>query len=263
MNSVNSKDGTRIAYDQAGGGAPLILVDGAFGSRGFGPNGLAELLAPHFTTISYDRRGRNDSGDTPPYAIEREVEDIQALVECVGGSACLYGISSGAVLAVYAAAALKGITRLAIYEPPLVLDDSRPAVPPDYLDRLKAMDAAGKPGDMVKYFMSTGVGVPGLFVFLMQFMPAWPKLKAVAHTVIYDTTIMGDFKLAGPLEKAAGAIKAPTLVMGGGKSPHWMHHAVEAVAGAIPGAQLGMLDGQTHQVDPKVLAPALVEFFGG
>jgi len=262
MNTVTSKDGTRIAYDQAGQGQPVILVDGAFGNRGFGPSELAALLAPKFSVISYDRRGRNESGDTPPYAVEREIEDIAALVGQAGGSAYVYGISSGAVLALIAAGNLPGISRLALYEPPLIVDDSRPPVPADYLDRLKAMVAADKRGDAVRYFMSTGVGVPPIFVFIMQFTPAWPKLKSVAHTVVYDTTIMGDFALSGGLGKAAMAIKAPTLVMGGGKSPAWLHHAAEAVAGAIPGAQIRMLDGQTHQVDAKVLAPALIEFFG-
>lgn len=276
MGKVTSKDGTSIAYDRTGDGAPVILVDGAFGNRGFGENGLAALLArqqdneattissgmaPHFSVIVYDRRGRNDSGDTPPYAIQREIEDIQALVDTVGGSAYVYGISSGAVLAAYAAAALPGITKLALYEPPLVLDDSRPPVPADYLDKLKAMIATGRRGDAVKYFMGTGVGVPAIFVFMMQFMPAWKTLKAVAHTVVYDTTIMGDFTLSPALSKAAASIKVPALVMGGGKSPSWLNHAARAVSEAIPGAGLRMLDGQTHQVDPKVIGPVLIEFF--
>jgi len=262
MNKVTSKDGTAIAFDQAGTGPALILVDGAFGNRAFGPMGaLALLLAPYFTVITFDRRGRNDSGDTAPYAVEREVEDLAALITAAGGSAGVYGISSGAVLAFEAASQLPTITKLALYEPPLVLDDSRPAVPADYLEQFHALQAAGRPGDMVELFMTKGVGMPVEFVAPMRQSPVWPALESLAPTLIYDTTIMGDFALSPARTQRLAAIHVPTLVLGGGASPAWLHHAVNAVTNAIPGAQRGTLEGQTHEVSAEVLAPVLVEFF--
>ena len=263
MKTVTSKDGTMIAYDQVGKGPAVLLVDGAMCSRAFGPMpGLAPLLAPYFTVITYDRRGRNESGDTAPYAVEREVEDIEALIVEAGGSASVYGISSGAMLAIHAAARLPArVKKLALYEPPLVLDDSRPPIPEDYLEQFKEMLASGRRGDMVEHFMTKGVGMPVDAVAPMRNMPMWPALESVAHTLIYDTTIMGDYSLSTELKRLAASIRVPTLVMGGGASPESLHHAVRAVAGAIPGAQLRVLEGQTHEVAPDVIAPVLVEFF--
>ena len=262
MSKVVSQDGTAIAFDQAGAGRPIILVDGAFGYRAFGPmTQLAPLLAQHFTVFAYDRRGRGASGDTAPYAVEREIEDIAALISEAGGSAYVYGISSGAVLALKATSTLTGITKLAIYEPPFVLDDSRPAAPPDYLAQLKALLAAGRRGDMVAYFMTAGVGLPAEAVAPMRAMPMWPALESLAHTLIYDATCMGDFAVPTAVCVAAGRV--PTLVLGGGASPAWLHHAVRAVADAIPAAQRRMLEGQTHEVAAAALAPVLEEFFQG
>jgi pimeloyl-ACP methyl ester carboxylesterase len=225
--------------------------------------GLAPLLAKNFTVFIYDRRGRNESGDTPPYAVEREVEDIEALLQAAGGSAFVYGISSGAMLALIAASQLPAITKLALYEPPLVLDDSRPPIPKDYLEQYKQMLAEGRRGDMLEYFMTVAVGMPPEAVAPMRDMPMWPGLEAVAHTLVYDTTIMGDFTLSPELARQAAAIQAPTLVMGGGASPQQLQHAAQAVAGAIPGARLRMLDGQTHDVSAEAIAPVLEAFFTG
>jgi pimeloyl-ACP methyl ester carboxylesterase len=261
VNKVTSKDGTTIAYDQAGEGPVVILVDGAMCGRSFGPmTALIPLLAPHFTVIHYDRRGRGDSGDTAPYAVEREVEDIEALINAAGGSAYIYGISSGAVLALDAAGRLPAITKLAMYEPPLILDDSRPPIPDDYLDKFKEMLAEGRRGDMVEHFMTVGVGMPAEAVAPMRAMPMWPAMEAIAPTLIYDTTIMGDFTLPAAV---AASIRVPALVMGGGASPFQLQHAAQAMAEAIPGAQLRMLEGQTHDVAAEALAPALIEFFSG
>jgi pimeloyl-ACP methyl ester carboxylesterase len=212
--------------------------------------------------ITYDRRGRNESGDTAPYAIEREVEDIEALIIEAGGSAYVYGISSGAMLALIAAGKLPTrVKKLALYEPPLVLDDSRPPIPEDYLEQFEEMLASGRRGDMVEHFMTKGVGMPIEAVAPMRTMPMWPALESVAHTLIYDTIIMGDFSLSTELSKLAASIRVLTLVMGGGASPESLQSAVRAVAGAIPEAQLRMLDGQTHEVAPDAIAPVLVEFF--
>lgn len=190
--NVVSSDGTIIAFDRSGEGPPIILVDGELCYRASGPNGpLAELLAPHFTVFTYDRRGRGDSGDTPPYAVDREVEDLEALINEAGGSAYVYGISSGAALALEAANRGLAIKKLALYEAPFVVDDSRPPVPEDYLPQVDKLIAADRRGDAVKLFMRKGVRVPAVFVTMMQFMPAWSKLKGVAHTLPYDAEIMG------------------------------------------------------------------------
>jgi pimeloyl-ACP methyl ester carboxylesterase len=269
MNTVTSADGTVITYDRAGEGPPLILVDGAFCSRAFGPMpGLAPLLTKHFTVYTYDRRGRGDSGDTEPYAVEREIEDIEAVIDAAGGSAHLYGVSSGALLAARATAALPGkVRRLAIYEPPVVVDGSRTPPPADYKEHVDRLVAAGRNGDVVKYFMTTVIGAPAIFAIIMRLMPAWSKLKAVAPTLRYDLTVLGDSQQGQPLpeelRKVLGSIDVPTLVADGGKSPAWMHSGVQAVAQAIPESHRRTLPGQTHQVKAAVVAPVLVEFLGG
>lgn len=265
MGTVQSQDGTTIAFDTRGAGPPLILVDGGFGHRAFGPNAaLAPLLAHHFTVVTYDRRGRGDSGDTPPYVVQREVDDIQALVTEVGGSAFVYGISSGGALALEAARHLPAITKLALYELPFVVDDSRRPIPPDFTARLSALIASGRRGTAVTYFMRKGVGVPALVVALMHVTPAWSKLTALAHTIPYDAAILGDTGAGKPLPARRWAsVTAPTLVVDGGKSPTWTRHAMRALADTLPNATYRTLPGQTHLVKPAALAPVLVEFFAG
>jgi pimeloyl-ACP methyl ester carboxylesterase len=259
MKTVTSKDGTLIAYEQLGSGRPVILVDGALCSRAFGPMPeLAKLLAPHFTVINYDRRGRNESGDTQPYSPEREIEDIEALIEATGGPVFLAGISSGAALALGAAAAGLNIKKLALYEAPYMVDKAGHQPPPDAEVQLKAMIAAGRRGDAVKFFMKDMVGIPAFFVFIMRIMPIFSKLKAVAHTLPYDAAVMNGFVL--PVQKAA-SVKVPTLVGGGEKSPASMQNSVKQLADTIPGSELKMFKGQTHNISMKVLAPALIEFF--
>ncbi len=261
MQTVLSKDGAAIAFDKSGKGPPLILVDGALCYRASGPMGpLAALLAPHFTVFTYDRRGRGDSGDSAPYAVEREVEDIDALIQEAGGSAFVYGISSGAALALEAANRGLAIRKLALYEAPFIVDDSRPPIPDDYLARLNGLIASDRRGDAVRLFMKL-VGVPAIFVAIMRFMPAWRKLKAVAHTLPYDITVVQDNQRGKPLPAKRWASVTPTLVVDGGKSPAWMRHGMQALADVLPNARRRTLEGQTHMVDPKVLAPALVEFF--
>lgn len=259
MRTVTSSDGTAIAFERSGEGPAVILVDGALGSRASGPMGpLAPLLAPHFTVFMYDRRGRGDSGDTAPHAVAREVEDLDALITAAGGSAFVYGISSGAALALEAAASGLAITKLALYEAPFIVDDSRPPVPADYVPHLIDLIAAGRRGDAVELFMTQAVGMPVEAVAPMRRAPRWPGLEAVAHTLVYDGTIMGD--CSAPIERAA-SVTIPTLVMDGGASPVQMRNAAQAVAAALPSAQRRTLDGQTHDVAAAVLAPVLVEFF--
>jgi pimeloyl-ACP methyl ester carboxylesterase len=262
MNSVISKDGTHIAYDKLGEGPPVVLVGGAFNTRTFGPNGgLVPLLAERFTVINYDRRGRGDSTDTSPYAVEREIEDLEALIEAVGGSAHVFGISSGAALALEAANRGLAIDKLALYEAPFIVDDSRAPVPDDYLPKLQGMVAADRRSDAIRLFMRQGVGVPAVFVAMMRIMPAWSKLKAVAPTIIYDAAIVNDYRKGEPLPSDRWtSVTMPTLVAAGGKSPEWMRNAMRELADVLH-AEHRTLEGQTHIVKPEALAPVLTQFF--
>jgi len=208
MKKVRSKDGTPIAFDQLGEGLPVILVCGGSTDRSANAP-LAALLAPHFTVFNYDRRGRGDSGDTAPYAVAREVEDIETLIAEAGGSAFLYGTSSGAALALEAAASGLAITKLALWEPPFILDESR-RPPADTAKTYTELVTAGRRGDAVEYFMAKVVGLPPEFVAQARNAPFWQAQEALAHTLAYDATIMGDYSL--PTERAA-IVKAPTLVI--------------------------------------------------
>jgi pimeloyl-ACP methyl ester carboxylesterase len=259
MNTVISKDGTVIAYEKTGSGKPLILIDGALCYRSFGPmTKLAPLVATHFTVYYYDRRGRGDSTDVQPYSAEKEAEDIAALVNAAGGSAYLAGLSSGAALALHAAAAGLNVPKIALYEPPFVYEKNSEKSKIDHAANLKSLLASDRRGDAVKYFMVKMVGAPAFVGFIMQLMPMFKKLKAVAHTLPYDTAIMGDFTT--PAEQIA-KITIPTLITGGGKSPETLKSAVKSVAAALPNGTLRWLEGQDHNVKAEVLAPVLIEFF--
>lgn len=262
MKTARSRDGTLIAFERLGSGPPLVLVDGALCSRKFGPMPkLAPLLAEHFTVYMYDRRGRGDSSDTGPYSKEREIEDLEAVIGEAGGSAYVLGLSSGAGLALEAAAAGLPIPKLAVYEPPYMVqpEDSARHMNADHEKQLRKLVAEGRRGDAVKYFMRDMVGVPAIFVVLMRFMPGvWSKLKAVAHTLPYDAAIMGDFTLPASRLKT---VRVPTLAIGGGKSEARLQAAVDAVASVVPNSQRRTLAGQTHNVKPQVLTPVVTEFF--
>jgi pimeloyl-ACP methyl ester carboxylesterase len=259
MSHVTSKDGTPIAYDRSGSGPAVILVDGALCSRAFGPSPkLAPLLARHFTVYAYDRRGRGESGDTHPYSPAREVEDIAAIIEAAGGSASLVGLSSGGALALEAAASGLAVNKLVAYEPPYV-DDSGQRGSAAHEGHLKRLLAEGKRGGAVQYFMKGMVGVPAAIVVIMRLMPwIWRKLEAVAHTLPYDAAVMAAFKV--PRARFA-SITVPALVMNGAKTDPGLREAAQTIAMVIPGARYRELAGQTHNVKPNVLAPAVVEFF--
>ena len=259
MATVISKDGTQIAFDKIGKGEPVILVDGALCSRAFGPlPKLAELLSQHFTVINYDRRGRNESGDTSPYSVQGEIEDIDALIKEAGGSAYLAGVSSGAALALKATAAGLNVKKLVMFEPPFVNGENGHHAPIDSEEQLRKLINAGNRGGAVKFFMKDMVGLPSIAVFIMGLLPIFSKLKSVAHTLPYDAAVMSDFHL--PLDLAA-RINIPTLAMSGSKSPASMQKAIEKLAKAIPGAQYKVLAGQNHNASPKSLAPVFTEFF--
>jgi pimeloyl-ACP methyl ester carboxylesterase len=278
MKTVTSKDGTIIAYEQSGQGQPVILVTGALGVR-YDSN-LADLLAKHFTVINYDRRGRGSSTDTPPYAVQREVEDIEALIGAVGGSAFLYGLSSGAVLALETASKLPGkVRKLAMYEPPFIVDDSHPPLPSDYVAQLNHAIAEGRRGDAVEIFMTKAIGIPAEFVAQMRSAPVrevwgddpdtmkppeWSDMEKVAHTLAYDGTVMGDTMSGKPLPAGKWASNtSPTLVITGGNSEGFFHSGAKALVDGLHNAQHRILEGQDHAVSPAALAPMLIEFFNG
>jgi len=262
--SVISKDGTRITFDQSGDGPALILVGGALSDRSaWAP--LAKLLAPRFTVFSYDRRGRGDSEDTLPYSVGLEIEDLEALIDEAGGAAFVHGQSSGAVLALEATSQLPGkVRKLSLYEPPFIVDDSRPPPPAHFLRQIKELIAANRRGDAVEFWMTEVVRAPAEAVAQMRNAPTWPALEAVAHTLIYDVAVLGD-NMAGdalPAQQWAAAT-VPTLVMDGGASPQWIRNSARALAEVLPNAQLRTLEGQTHNAAPGALAPQIARFFVG
>jgi len=262
MAVVISRDGTRIGFDREGQGPPVVLVDGAMCYRGSGPmKPLAAQLVPHFTVYIYDRRGRGESGDTQPWSLEREVEDLAALVREAGEPVYVYAISSGAVLALEAADRGVPIRKLALYEAPLMLDATREPLGDDFLPRMKALIAANRRGDAVKMFMKA-VGVPAIGIFFMRLMPVWKKLTAIAHTLQYDLGMTTPYQQGRPLPAGrwSGAVM-PTLVMDGGKSPTWMRNAQAAIARVLPRSTTRTLEGQNHMVGARAIAPALIEFF--
>jgi pimeloyl-ACP methyl ester carboxylesterase len=259
--TVTSKDGTTIAYDVVGSGPAVILVDGALCYRGFGPMPeLATQLESRFTVYTYDRRGRGESGDIRPYAPEREVEDLAALIGAAGGSAMLVGISSGGGLTLRAAAAGLDIPKLAVYEAPYMVSDSRKA-PDDMVGHLDRFIAADDRPGALRYFMVEMVGAPAISMVFMRMMRGpWSQMQAVAPTLPNDARVMGD-NFTPDLAAFAG-ISAPALVMRGGKASRWMTDATQLVAKTLPHSTYKVLPKQTHQVKAAVIAPELIEFLG-
>lgn len=263
MHTVTSKDGTTIAFDQAGTGPALILVGGMFEQRAMESEtaqlAAQPLLAEHFTVVHYDRRGRGDSTDTQPFAVEREIEDIEALIDATGGVAFLFGISSGAALAFEAALALgSNVQKLAIYEAPYNDDDDARQGWKAFRHELQAVLAEGRRGDAVGLFMGL-MGVPTEELPGMREYPMWAMWEAVAPTIAYDAAALGE-DAAVPVERAA-RLAVPALIMDGAASYPFMHTSATTLANAIPNAQHRTLEGQTHEVAAAALAPVLVEFF--
>jgi len=259
--TVTSQDGTTIAYTKLGSGPPLILVDGAFCYRENGPAGqLAPLLAKQFTVFAYDRRGRGSSGDAPLYAIEREVEDLRALVKEAGGSAVAVGVSSGGALALEAAARDVSLTRLVLYEPPYIEQDGQPRSYGAQKKHLHDLVSAGDRAGAVRYFLSSIYGAPRAFVALMPILmrSSWKKNLTVAHTLTYDLTLLEDRSVLG--ERSA-LVTVPILVVGGENSPLPLKDAVAAVARALPNARTVYLKGQDHNLSAPAVAPVVIEFF--
>lgn len=255
MIKTTSRDGTTIAFDRLGEGPAVILVGGASTTR-LANAELAALLAEQFSVFNYDRRGRGDSGDMAPYAVEREFEDLDAVIGEAGGSASLFGASSGAVLALKAAAHGLAVTKLALWEPPFMFDDEAPRRQKEYATRLAELLAAGRRGDAAELFM-TLVGLPAEFIAQARKAPWWSGMEAVAHTLAYDAAVMGDGTL--PTELVA-SVTVPTLVMDGGATAAWAGISAEAVAQVMPDARRRTLPGQDHNVNAAAIAPVIAEF---
>ncbi|MFJ8112189.1 alpha/beta fold hydrolase [Streptomyces sp. NPDC096132] len=253
-----SRDGTELAYARAGQGPAVILVSGAMSTGGtVAP--LGGLLAHRFTVLWYDRRGRGGSGDTAPFAVEREVEDLAALIEAAGGEASLYGISSGGALALRAAASGLPVRRVAVYETPYA--DFQEGGAEDraaYTERLTEALAQGRRGDAVELFLRL-TGLAEEMIQRARQSPMWAGMEAIAPTLAYDDAAMAGGLV--PREQLA-AIGVPVLAVVGGDSPAWLREATRAVAEVVPHGTYRSLEGQTHMVDPNVLAPVLAEFFG-
>ena len=264
MKTVTSKDGTKIAFDQIGNGPVVILVDSALADRTICAK-QAALLAKEFTVINYDRRGRGDSTDTQPYVVERELEDIEALIDGMGESVFLFGSSSGAVLALEAANKFPSkVKKQVLYEPPFIVDDSRAPLPDDLIERIKAALSQGKRSAALKLFFSNAMGIPQIFVFIMSWMPSWSKSKAVAHTLPYDLTLMRDTQSGKPLSAARWAAAAmPTLVLTGEKSEGFFHKAGDALVEVLANAKHKILKDQHHGsvvMSPGVVVDEMTEF---
>jgi pimeloyl-ACP methyl ester carboxylesterase len=259
MRTTLSADGTKIAFDQTGQGPPVILVVGAFNDRSTGAP-LAKALESRLTVLNYDRRGRGASGDTQPYAVEREIEDLGALIREAGGAAGVFGYSSGAHLALAAAAQGLNITKLALYDAPFIVGDDVPRPPKDIAAQLATLVSSNRRGDAVELYQTRLVGIPEPVVVQLRQAPFRPALEAMAHTLVYDATLIGD--LSVPTAQLQ-SIKTPTLVVYGTESPALMGTAAKALVVALPNGDVRPLEGQTHDIVPAVLGPVLLEFFAG
>jgi pimeloyl-ACP methyl ester carboxylesterase len=267
MSKVTSKDGTEIAFDKVGSGPAVILINGAMSFRAADPTlgQVAELLSKHFTVYNFDRRGRGestDASDIKSFTKEREIEDVQALIEDAGGEAMLFGISSGAAVALETAAVTPGVSKVVVYEIPLIIDDSREPLE-DYEEHTTKLVADGKLDELVEYFMTNVAGVPAEYVEGMkQDQGMWGGMKATAVTIPHDAAFVGAFMKGKPLPAEYWAkVKVPVLVADGGASPAWFHNGADALAKALPQASRETLPGQTHMVAADVLASVLESFF--
>lgn len=262
--TVKSKDGTTIAHERCGKGPVLILVAPALADRS-GAVRLASLLSPSFTVINYDRRGRGKSGDTRPFAVAREIEDLEALIDKTGGKAALFGSSSGAALALEAADKLGSkVSAVALFEPPFIVDDTRPPISQDFFEKIDSLVAADRRSDAVALFMTKGIGVPDEMVAEMKQAPMWPAMEKLAHTIPYDGAILKGLQSGKQLPaKRWMSITARVLVLDGEQSPPFLRNASRALAGVLPASKRQTLPGQDHSVvftAPEALVPVLADF---
>ena len=257
MKTIQSKDGTTLAYDVYGSGPALIYITGASCFRSFMPIVQdAKAFAKEFTVYNYDRRGRGDSTDTQPYAIEREVEDIEALIDAAGGKASLYGHSSGAVLALEAALRFGDrVDKVVMYDPSYVNDEAEKSEYNNLSQQVHKLLQDGKNAQAMLTFLK-GIGMPKVFVYLVRLMPGWKTMAARAPTLAYDIALTRDLP---PVDRAS-RVTAPVRVLVGEKSPAGIHDVASQLAKAIPGATYIQLAGQDHMVSAKAVLPVLVSF---
>ncbi|GKU80079.1 alpha/beta fold hydrolase [Paenibacillus sp. L3-i20] len=263
MYTIISKDGTEIAYEKQGNGPAVVLVASALADH-MGASQLAEHLAKNFTVYNYDRRGRGNSSNTLPYDVGREVEDIEAIINEAGGEVSLFGSSSGAVLALEAASKLGNkVTKLFMYEPPFIINDSRPPVPADYVQHLNNLIEAGKRSEAVEYFMIAAAGVPAEFVEYMKMDPSWQAMEGLAHTLAYDGLVMGTTQQGNSLPANKWNVEAKAMVMTGENSSPFFHDAAKALSELLSNVEHSTLSGQDHaaiMMAPAELAEAITEF---
>jgi pimeloyl-ACP methyl ester carboxylesterase len=265
MDHVISRDGTRIAYERLGDGPPLVIVASALADH-HDAKRLARHLAEHFTVVNFDRRGRGASGDAPTYSVAREVDDIAVLIDAVGGPVTLFGSSSGAVLALDAAATLTDkVSGLALFEPPFIVDNSRPPINSADICRIEQLVARGERSEVVKEFMGAHMGMPRAMLALISVLPGWSKLKSLAHTVPYDLKVLKGTQSGTPLpQRRWQSVAAPTVAMVGEKSDAFLHVAARALATHIPGVREEVLAKANHSAvvaTPKRLAALIVGSF--
>ncbi|GHD29681.1 alpha/beta hydrolase [Streptomyces violarus] len=253
---ILSRDGTRIAYESTGQGPAVVLVSGAMSTGGtLAP--LAVSLSERFQAVVYDRRGRGASADTAPYAVERELEDLAAVIEAVGGEALLYGISSGGALALEAAASGLPVRRVAVYETPFAMSEEGAKERAEYTGRLTEALGEGRRGDAVELFLRLAGLAEGVIQGARQ-SPMWAGMEAIAASLAYDDAVMRDGRV--PRDRLA-AVGVPVLAVAGDASPAWLREAARAIADSVPKGAYRTLQGQTHMVEPNVLAPVLTDFF--
>lgn len=261
MHTITSRDGTRIAYDRQGSGPAVILIDGAWCGRNMGPMPkLAPLLVPHFTVYNYDRRSRGDSGLSTDYSPDREYEDLAALIEVAGGSASLYGTSSGAALALFATARGLPVDRLAIFEPPFTDVPGGKPMPQGYQAEVERLVAEDKRAALIKFFMVKMIGMPAIMMPMMRLNPGWKAMLHNAPSLPHDTAVMEGY---GFPTEAARSIRVPTIVMSGDKTFKQLREPVRLARETIPGARFASLPGQSHDAAAELVAPVLIEFFSG
>ncbi len=264
MPTLSSADRTLISFTATGSGPTVLYVGGAIMHRAIDEcgSGMAAALSSRYTVITYDRRGRGESGDTKPYAVRREIEDITALIAAFGDTAMVFGESSGGVLALEAALAGAPISRLAVYEPPFIVDGGRPPMPADFPDRLDALVASGRRDEVIELFMTVAAGLTSAAVEEARLSPMWPVLDGVAHTISYDGRVMGDTQSGDPAAlRRFAPVAVPTLALTGGRSPGHQRNAVVHLAAVLADARIQVADGQGHQFDPAAIAPLVARFF--
>jgi pimeloyl-ACP methyl ester carboxylesterase len=253
---VTSPDGTGITVDRCGAGPAVVLI-GAGPTTRYNNMGLVTLLADQLTVFNYDRRGRGDSGDTLPYSVEREFEDLAAVLDLAGGTAAVYGTSGGAIWALEAAARGLGITGLVLWEPPYIADDETTRTRPvGYAEQVAELVADGHPGEAVELFFTKAVGMPPEFVAPMRDAPFWPQMEATGTGLVYDAQLIGDFTMPAA---RLGTVAAPTLVVDG-NTTSWLSHTADVVAAALPTARRQTLEGQPHNVADDAIAPVVIDF---